>query len=784
VVEPEHPRIALALDVLALQRRIALANPLLGGEDLLLCLRNLGEQHIAAQYKRTIGNELSGLFRLSGYKNDAPVTNELLRGVKVANGRLAGQPLDSAGRKTAKLDPGAFGWPDLRWDARQIVFSWKEHLDCNHGAENTIGYFNGTIESQYSRERCYHIFSLDLDSEAPDRLRMLTDGSGNDGHPVYIPNGRIVFVSDRRGGVERCGGPSRSTVLHSINSDGSDRVNISSHETSEFSPNVNNDGKLVYGRWDYVDRGDCIAHHIWTSFPDGRDPRAPHGNYFMGKFRPDAETEFQPIPGDRRMLALAAAHHILAHRGSVIVLDLDREDDDGMSQVRRFTPDIPFPETRERDLGQRAGPLACPWPLSRNFTLAGSETGPVLVDAFGNRTLLFKPAQPFPTFEVIPMRPRAKPPVIPHLAATGTPPGQKPLTANAPATGVFTLINVYDSLLPWPEETKIESLRIVKIYPRANTAWMTLPDVGVASESLVRGIVGTVPVESDGSAQFEIPANTLVYFQALDSKGRAVQTMRSGTYLQPGARVTCQGCHEPKSRAPAPPRKIPLALRRPASVPKPGPAGSDPVFFPALVQPVLDKHCVSCHTREAKAGKKAPDLSPTPTGDRNLLVTPRGTPTKWTVAYRNLAAYTGRNFGGRPVKYEGRTTPGAFGTLNSKLYPLLTGGHHDVELSNDEMLRLTAWMDLNSNFLGHYLFTEEQACGTLPSPPPTTYPDTSDHPQARVAMVERRAEATVEAATPSAPGKKAAPAPPSQPKRDQGAPDLDPLSPEMDLIIR
>lgn len=738
-----HPRIVLAMDILALQRCIALANPLLGDHELLLCLRRPGQDHIAGQYKMTAGNEKSGLYRMSGHRDNAPVLTELLQGAKVASGRLAEQPIDGPSRTAAELKPGAFGWPDLRWDGKQIVFAWKEHDVCDHGRENTVDYYNGSGSSQYSRERCYHIFALDLHSGAADRLRMLTDGSGNDGHPVYLPNGRIVFVSDRRGGIERCGGPSRATLLHSMNPDGSDQVNLSAHETSEFSPGVNHDGRIVYGRWDYVDRGDCIAHHIWTSYPDGRDPRAPHGNYFMGKFRPDAETEFQPIPGDNRLIAIAAAHHILGHRGSLIVLDLDRADDDGMNQIRRFTPDIPFPETREPDLGQRAGPLACPWPLSRNFVLAGSDAGPVLLDAFGNRTLLAKFEARHPTFEVIPLRPRRRPPVIPHQVAVGAPGGNGKPSQQVPATGTFSLIDVYNSLLPWPEDTKISALRIVKIYPRANTIWMNWPDVGVATESLVRGVVGTVPVEADGSAYFEIPADTLVYFQALDAEGRAVQTMRSGTYLQPGAHVTCQGCHEPKHRAPPMPKKIPLALRRRPSIPDPGPPHSNPVFYPKLVQPVLDKNCVSCHAESIAQGKKAPDLSPTPLlkggRDGSILHTAHGPPTRWTVSYENLSRYTGMNFGGRPVKYAGRTTPGSFGTINSKLYPMLADGkHHRVKLSNEEMRCLTVWMDLNSNFLGHYLFTDEQSRGILPVLPLTCYPDVSDNPDACIVIAERK----------------------------------------------
>jgi hypothetical protein len=404
----------------------------------------------------------------------------------------------------------------------------------------------------------------------------------------------------------------------------------------------------------------------------------------------------------------------------------------------------------------------------------------VLVDAFGNRTLLARSEAGLPTFEVIPLCPRQMPAAIPDLTAAGAVGDRKAtLPDPTPARGVFSLMNVYNSLLTWPPDVQIVALRIVKIYPRANTVWMNWPDVGVATESLVRGVVGTVPVESDGSAHFEIPANTLVYFQALDARGRAVQTMRSGTYLQPGAKVTCLGCHEPKHRAPTMPKAMPLALRRSPSMPEPGPAHSDPVFYPALVQPVLDRNCVACHSRAMGQGKNPPDLSPMPLlkagGDSGVAHTPHGPPTRWTVSYQNLSRYTGRNFGGRPVKYEGRTTPGTFGAINSKLYPLLADGkHHDVRLSEEDLRRLVIWMDLNSNFLGHYLFTEEQSRGILPVLPPTCYPDVSDNPEACILVAERKEGSSRPEAPREARPKGAVPPPkpaPRVPSLDDGPPE-------------
>lgn len=61
--------------------------------------------------------------------------------------------------------------------------------------------------------------------------------------------------------------------------DGTDIRPLSYFETSEWNPSVNNSGQLVFTRWDYVDRENCLGTRFWISNPDGTNPRAPHGNY-------------------------------------------------------------------------------------------------------------------------------------------------------------------------------------------------------------------------------------------------------------------------------------------------------------------------------------------------------------------------------------------------------------------------------------------------------------------------------------------------------------------------
>jgi hypothetical protein len=206
--------------------------------------------------------------------------------------------------------------------------------------------------------------------------------------------------------------------------------------------------------------------------------------------------------------------------------------------------------------------------------------------------------------------------------------------------------------------------------------------VALAGDSVVpvRHVLGTVPVEEDGSAHFIVPANKELFFQALDERGMAVQSMRSATYLQEGEHLMCQGCHEPKHRVPQPLRLTPLALRRSPSTIQPDVDGSNPFSYPRLVQPVLDRQCVQCH-----AEKKAPNLAREPLQR------------KWYASYNSLLPYGFTDYGSNL-----RTTPGKFGARASKLMAILEKGHYDVKLSDEDLHRLALWLDCSSMFYGVY----------------------------------------------------------------------------------
>ena len=701
VKAPGGDRMALLADLCAVRRKIAFANPHLKGIDKLLFIkRHQSQNHICDQYfgwgHRGGGG---GLFVLSEPFGAKPVLRNVLADSVVRKGRLKGK----------KLDDGAFITPDLSYDAKTITFAYTEP----------------SRGRGWTPQHSFHIFKVNVDGTG---LHQLTDGTWNDFDPCFMPNGRIAFISERRGGFGRCHPrPVPTYTLHSMLPDGSDIIALSYHETNEWNPSINHSGMIVYSRWDYIDRGDCIAHHPWITYPDGRDARAIHGNYPSNRRgRPDAEHQIRAIPGSRKYFATAVPHHGQAY-GSLIIFDPHIEDDGAMSPVKRFTPEERFPETEGGS--QRYG---TPWPLSENYVICTYGPGGLrdrnnplalyLVDAFGNRILIYHDPK-IMCQDPIPLRPRKMPPVIPHKTKNGFPAGHpqqgQPATEK---TATVQCMNVYNGQKPWPEGTKIKSLRIFQIFPKA-TIPINRPDIGIGSETLARGVLGTVPVEDDGSLNFTVPAGKLIYFQALDANGMAVQSMQSVTYTHPGETLTCLGCHESPYKASVPLTKVKTALKRKPSTLKSEGAGSFPVSYPRLVQPVLDKKCVPCHTKnnnDPNAKKKAPDLTGAP-GQWNRGGYGGGKRI-WSKSYISLTvdkagegnpikgfafAFSGRPPGRTPT----RTFPGQFGALGSKLYAQIKKGHHDLKLTDEELHRITLWLDSNSLFYGAYHDLEAQRKG-------------------------------------------------------------------------
>ena len=724
-VKPEDAaaRRALFDRLLAARRRIAFANPLLDFKDLLFIKREVRGvmEHCCDQFYGQQQRSGGGLFVLSDPFGAKPALRDVLADARVVNGRMKDQPLAFGTRATQGKDGGSLLSPAVAYDGKNISFAYVEGV----GSRRHISHLNHAQDGHWEQGFCYHLFAVGADGS---QLTQLTDGTFNDFQPCFTPAGRIAFISERRGGYLRCGRFCPTFTLFDLAADGSDIRCLSFHETNEWSPAVTHDGMLLWTRWDYIDRHGCTAHHPWLTTPDGRNPRPVHGNYSFRYKRADMELDTRPIPNSHRLVATAAPHHGQAF-GSLIVIDPRVEDDDAMAPVKRLTPDAGFPESQH---GSQTYGTA--WPLSEKYFLCAYEPvevknvavrhvfGLYLVDAFGNKELIYRDLG-IACLSPMPLRATARPPVIPEQRQR-LKPGER-------GTADVTIADIYKSQQPWPEGTVIASLRVWQLFPLSvasaeipHNIGIQLPE-GFDSINIARVVLGTVPVEKDGSAHFTVPAGVEVFFQALDANGCAVQSMRSATAFMPGERMSCQGCHEPKGGAPQrTPASTPLALKRAPSVLAPGPEGSNPFSFPRLVQPVLDKNCVACHAekiKSAQAGQKTPPRLDSEVQDLQTKGW-MNKGTRYFASYMNLAepygftSYGSKRDWASPKFY--RTTPGAFGARASKLYALLQKGHHDVKLTADETNRIVTWLDSVSQFYGVYEKAggEAQLAGGLAQP--------------------------------------------------------------------
>jgi hypothetical protein len=596
-----------------------------------------------------------------------------------------------------RLPGGNFTTLALSYDASTIYFAFAERSITKpdfHSADR----------------RSFHLFRVEPDGSG---LRQLTSGVEDDFDPCPLPDGGLAFMSTRRGGFARCNNawePCATYTLHRMDADGANLRALSVHETSEWHPSVMNDGRLVYIRWDYVDRSAANFHGLWTTNPDGTGAASLFGNYTM---RINACYQPRPIPGSEKLLFLAGAHHADVG-GSLVLLDPRRvgfdpqTGEDRMDAIEVLTPEICFPESD----GWPKSYFHSPWPLSENTMLVSfsfdplpgmssgegrdTRTGLYYFDRWGNLELLYRDPT-ISSMYPIPLAPRPRPPIIPSTLSHG-----------AGENGEFMLTDVRRSFFALPPDRSIRELRVFQLLPKPAPHTANEPRIGHANAENARWLLGTVPVESDGSAYFQAPAGKPLYFQAVDAHGRAVQSMRSAVYLQPGERRSCIGCHETPGTAAE--SRMTLALRRPPSRLEPGPDGSQPLSFPRLVQPVLDRHCVSCHDGEEGPGRSPLVLRGEPAGH-------------FSRSYVNLRPFLRwYEWGGDSIS-QIATHPGQIGADASPLTRLLEDATHRPALTwtDAERRRLYLWLDANVPFYGTYGREEQLAQREGRSIPPPSF---------------------------------------------------------------
>ncbi|MCC6417157.1 MAG: PD40 domain-containing protein, partial [Gemmataceae bacterium] len=296
----EHAQEQLWLQVHSLRRRIALRNPLAQTGSIVFAKQVPGSfSHQLTQYLGRFARPGGGLFVL-----EEP-----------------GQSMKCRQLVADALPEGSYQHPDVSHDGKRVLFSY-----CQVAA---------TARSWNAHSHLhYHLYEVGADGSG---LKQLTEGDFNDFSPRYLPNGQLVFISTRRGGWHRCGGrPGEGCENHTLalaNADGSSPRPISFHETQEWDPSVLDDGRILYTRWDYVDRHAVFYQQLFTCRADGSATATFYGN---NTFNPVGTWEARQVPGSRRVMATAGAHHAMT-AGSIILVDPSRGVD-GPAPLTRLTP--------------------------------------------------------------------------------------------------------------------------------------------------------------------------------------------------------------------------------------------------------------------------------------------------------------------------------------------------------------------------------------------------------------------------------------------------------------
>ncbi len=616
-------------------------------------------------------------------------------------------PVSPEGKVTPlvpQLEGGLFDRFDLSFDAKKVVFTYR------------------------TEDTPFRIYEIDIDPAAgkmvPGSLRQLTFGgdeedeamrcqvagqpSGfNDMDPVYLPNGKIMFASTRAERIVFCAPGATVTTLYLMDADGGNLHRISESPVNETAPSVLDDGRVIYTRWEYVDKGLGNGQSLWAVRPDGSGSDHVYKNNTV---YPAGMSSARSIPGSRQIVTVAGNHHFTAI-GPVVLVDArrSRNSTDAMTCLTPeigYPPSMGYPETG-------FGTFMDPFPFSETFFLVSHRPkalqkepggyGLYALDAWGNRALLYRDPE-FGCFEPIPLRPRRRPADVASVAAMnrtassgdGVRWTSKPV-GNAGATGLeahrtktasLYIQDIYQGMTGI-ERGRVKYVRVMGAlqwpWDQHGISW------SLGTDPHRKKIHGLATVHEDGSAHFTVPAEENLLFQALDENFMALQQMPTFINLMPGEKRGCIGCHELRRNAPAANATPPLAMTMAAQtlVPQPGDTGPRMIDFAADVQPTLDKHCVGCHSGTEPKGHL--DLVGVPTqkfSSSFLHLIDSG-----LVSYRDCR-YGAAHFLAVP--------PLTHGSHRSKLTDRILKDPCQANLTREEFIKIVTWIDANVPYYGTY----------------------------------------------------------------------------------
>ena len=620
---------------------------------------------------------------------------------------------------------------DLSYDGREIVFAMRRG---GHVASDPVAHIEDI--SQYPDEPSnYHVFRIAIDGTG---LEQLTRGAHNNLDPCWLPDGGIAFISDRRPAYAYCYVVT-SPVLYRMERDGSEQKRLSANYLMDFTPSVLCDGRIVYTRWEYVDRAACPIQSLWTINPDGTGLAGYYGNRVLS---PGTFMDARTIPGGGGVLATATNHNGSC-RGAIVAID-PRKGANAPQAVRNLTPEIDIYAHRigggpwgngMLDTGIR-GQYEKPMPIDDRHFLV-SKGGVIQIRDFDANAASVLPMEDGMGFySPQPIRVRRPPPV----QSGNIMDRHARLPEDGSVSGAWATVfvqDVYVGLQPHVKRGEITQIAVVQEVEKSTHSPQNnfCPDTGRMRNIAVFGfqfplvscgatyaakqVWGFADVAPDGSAAFEVPSEVPIYFLAIDAEGRAVQRMRTFTHLMPGEVQGCVGCHAdrnavaPHSTRPMPMRNAPQKLRRPAW-------GVKGFSYPDVVQGVFDRHCIGCHNeRERPAGvdltghmtdffSVSYDIlcrTGTQAQDRWMH---HGSPSGATYDHvRGMSPYvewiwTINGAGHNTLE----TAPRRWGSPASALAEIIRSGHPDadgnprVDVPDEDRRRVYLWMDLNIPYYG------------------------------------------------------------------------------------
>jgi formylglycine-generating enzyme required for sulfatase activity len=538
---------------------------------------------------------------------------------------------------------------DLDWDAKKLIYGNGRHI-----IESSL---DGKTQRQITTVENQHVMHFDA---------------------CYLPSGQVVFSSTACEQAVPCTGGWYVANLHIADADGRNERRLCYDQDHNWNPTVLNNGRVLFSRWEYADTPHYFTRLLFHMNPDGTGQMEYYGS---NSYWPNSMFWPRPIPGHSSAVStVITGHHGTSRQGELILLDpaIGRKEAQGVIQRIPGRGKKVIPIIKDGLVENSWPRFVAPYPLAEPDTNRGAGKyflatmkpepkapwGLYLVDVFDNLT----PILIGNYIDARPLRPRFKPPVITSKVN---------LTKK---TGFVYMTDIRQGpgIQGYPEGL-VKQLRIGAHHYRFGSNGDTYASAYEGGWDC-KQIIGTVPVEPDGSAFFEVPANVPIFVQPLDADGKALQTMRSWFVAMPGETISCVGCHEPQNSVSPPGAR--QASRKPPCPMEPwlGPARG--FGFDQEVQTVLDAKCVGCHNGKEDAPKRLKDL-------RRKPDTYQG---RYSPSYNALHPYVRR--AGVESDYC-MQKPGEWDADTSPLIQLLKKGHYGVQLTKVEWSRLYTWIDFN-----------------------------------------------------------------------------------------